>query len=97
MPELANHDFPSLARKIAIGLLTASALAAGLTSCLSLFRHCNIVISAISVISTISVISAISAISAICHMNYLTHPLSFELFKGEANYLLMSVNILIEP
>ena len=58
--EPANHDFPSPGWKIAIGSLAASALAVGSTSCSSLFRHCNIAI------------SAISAISAICHTNYLT-------------------------
>ena len=39
MVEPTNHDFPSLGWKIAIGSLTASALAAGSTSCSSLFRQ----------------------------------------------------------
>jgi hypothetical protein len=29
--------------------------------------------------------------------DYLTHPLSFELFKVKANHLLVSVNALIKP
>ena len=39
MVEPANHDFPCPAWKIAIGSLSASALATGSTSCSSLFRH----------------------------------------------------------
>ena len=37
--EPANHDFPCPAWKIAIGSPTTSALAAGSTSCSSLFRQ----------------------------------------------------------
>ena len=39
MAEVTNYDFLCPAWKIAIGLLTASALAAGSTSCSSLFRQ----------------------------------------------------------
>ena len=88
--EPANHDFLSPGWKIAIGSLAASALAAGLISYLSLFRYRDITISVISAISTIFIISVI------CHINYLIYPLSFKLFKGKANYLLVSVNILIK-
>ena len=39
MAEVTNHDFPCPAWKIAIGSLTASALAADLISCSRLFKH----------------------------------------------------------
>jgi len=34
---------------------------------------------------------------AIENIDYLIHPLSFDLVEDEANHLLMSVNALIEP
>ena len=34
---------------------------------------------------------------ALENTDYLTHPLSFELFEVKANHLLVPVNVLIEP
>ena len=39
--KVTNYDFPYPAWKIAIGSLSASVLATGLTSCSSLSRHLN--------------------------------------------------------